>query len=402
MALDAHGFDLRQERAVLKGGLWDLRLGRSSEMSISQQEYKRRYAAIRDQMKKQKLDCLLVVGRSDDFNRGNFRYITGSGSGGVCVFPMEAPPVLFTRPNRETSPKLPRTVEAVDLLNLKGTSNPVEEAVKELCRFSQGNKVGIVGMPCISVPMYLALKEKFPERLVDSVGIFDRLSVIKSPEEIEKTRKAAAIADEVYALLRRLVRPGISEYEIYGAVKKRNYEMGCEYSFELIDGFKSTMNMSFFPTPDKLEENGTLFFEITPAYGGYYAQLPITLPVGKYPSHVREMVRTWDQSDKAAQSVLGPGVKASDVYRTLMDTVQATGFISPLEAGHDLGLNAHGPITIDESDNTVLQPGMILAIHACVMSEVNGDGCGMGYTYLITQKGAERLSKVDLAEDLLG
>ena len=52
-------------------------------MSISQQEFKRRYAAIRELMKKDELDCLLVVGLSDDFNRGNIRYITGSGRGDV-------------------------------------------------------------------------------------------------------------------------------------------------------------------------------------------------------------------------------------------------------------------------------------------------------------------------------
>ncbi len=371
-------------------------------MSISQKEYKRRYTAIRDQMKKHKLDCILVVGRSDDFNRGNLRYITGSGGGGICVFPSEGPPVFLTRPNQEASPKLPRTVGAIDLLDLKGTPKPEETAVKELSRFYQGNKIGIVGMTCISVPLYLALKEQFQDKLVDSIGILNQLTVIKSAEEIEKIRKAAAIADEVYALLRQMTRPGVSEYEIYGAAKKKNYEMGCEYSFELIDGSGSTMNMVFFPTSDRLQENGTLFFEITPAYEGYYSQLPVTLPVGKYTPHVREMVSTWDQSDKAAYKILGPGIKASDVYRTLMNIVHANGFISPLEAGHDLGLDAHGPITIDGSDNTILKPGMVLAIHACVMKEINGDGCGMGYTYLITDTGAERLSKVELAGDLLG
>jgi hypothetical protein len=36
------------------------------------------------------------------------------------------------------------------------------------------------------------------------------------------------------------------------------------------------------------------------------------------------------------------------------------------------------------------------------MQEIGGDACGMGYTYLITDKGAERLSKIDLAKELLG
>jgi Xaa-Pro aminopeptidase len=57
---------------------------------------------------------------------------------------------------------------------------------------------------------------------------------------------------------------------------------------------------------------------------------------------------------------------------------------------------------INESCGTILESGMVIAIHASVMQEIGGDGCGMGYTYLITDDGAERLSKIDLAKELLG
>ena len=370
-------------------------------MGISQKEYERRYAAIREQMTKDELDCLLVIGRSDDFNRGNIRYVTGSGGGGVCIFPLEGDPVFFIRPGQKTSPKLGRVIGALDLLDLREASAHEEQAVKELSRFDKGNRIGMIGFSCFSVPMYQALTEKFKDRIVNSEGIFDRLTMIKSPEELEKTRAAAIIADKAYALLRDMTAPGVSEYEIFGAVKKLNHEMGSEYSFELIDGQGAMMNMSFFPTTDKLEERGTLFFEITPTYDGYYAQLPVTLPVVEYPDHVYKMVEAWAASDRAAFDILKPGIKASDLYHTLVNTVQEHGFISPLEAGHDLGLNAHGPIYVTAEDDTVLAPGMVMAVHACVLKEINGDGSGMGYTYIITDSGAERLSKVDLAKDLL-
>jgi Xaa-Pro aminopeptidase len=371
-------------------------------MSISQQEFERRYMTIRERMKREELDCLLVVGLSDDFNRGNIRYITGSGNGGCCIFPLEGAPVFLTRPYQRASLKLRKTIGAIDLLDLRETSNPAEQAVKELSRFFRGNKIGIVGMTCISVPMYAAATEKFHNRIVDCGGIFDRVRAIKSAEEIEKTRTAAAIADKVYVLLREMIHPGLSEFEIYGTVKKTIYEMGCEYSFDLIDAAGATMNMSFVPTADKLESKGTLFFEITPAYEGYYAQLPVTLPVDEYPPHVRRMVITWAQSDKAALNILRPGTKASDIYHLLVNIVRENGFISPHEVGHDLGLDAHGSLYINESCDTILESGMVIAIHASVMQEIGGDACGMGYTYLITDDGAERLSKINLAKELIG
>ena len=100
------------------------------------------------------------------------------------------------------------------------------------------------------------------------------------------------------------------------------------------------------------------------------------------------MVEAWHRSDQAAQALLRPGTRVSDLYTTLINSVENSGFISPLEAGHDLGLDAHESITVEAVSPVVLQPGMVLAIHACVMEKVAGDGVGMGYTYLITEDGA--------------
>jgi Xaa-Pro dipeptidase len=368
-------------------------------MGISRQEFERRYNTIRTLMKKDEVDCLLVVGQADDFTRGNIRYITGSGRGGCCIFPREGRPVFLMGPGQSSSSKIRKTLEAFDLLDLRETTDSAEQVKKELSRLYQGNQIGIIGMGCISVPIYLAVKEGFGERLVDSTKILEQLRSIKSAEEIEKMRHAAAIADEVYRMLKKTVRPGLSDHEIYGLVKKTNYEMGCEYSFDLIDAEGSRMNMTFGPTGERLKANNTLFMEITPAYEGYYAQLPVTLPVGKYPPQIKRMVGVWEKANKAALDILRPGTKVSDMYHALVDTVRENGYISPLRPGHAIGLDALDFWSITESNAMILQAGMTLAIHPSIMTKIGGDACGMGYTYLITDKGAERFSKIELAGD---
>jgi Xaa-Pro aminopeptidase len=142
--------------------------------------------------------------------------------------------------------------------------------------------------------------------------------------------------------------------------------------------------------------------EISPAYQGYYAQLPVTLPVGNYLPHVRQMVGSWNQADRAARKILRPGAKASEIYHVLVNTIRDQGFISPLRPGHSLGLDILDFWSFTEANHTVLKPGMVVAVHPCSMVKIGGDGVGMGYTYLITENGAERLSHVDLAKDLIG
>jgi Xaa-Pro aminopeptidase len=368
-------------------------------MGISNKEFNRRYAAIREEMKREEIDCLLIVGVADDFNRGNIRYVTGHGRGGVCIFPAEGKPVFLTGPGQSASPKIGRTVEAYELLALKETENPPDQAIKELSGFHRGNRIGIIGANCLSVPMHQAITNTFAVKITDATKIFEKLRAIKSAEEIEKQRRSAAIADEVHEKLKKTIRPGMSDYEIYGLVKKTNYEMGCEYSFDLIDASGSRMNMTFGPTGDKLKADNTLFMEITPAFEGYYAQLPITLPVGKPPEVIKKMAGVWEKANKAGFEILKPGTKVSDLYNILIDTVKENGFVSPLRPGHSIGLDALDFWSITGSSEVVLQAGMVIAMHPCIMTKMGGDACGIGYTYLITDKGAERFSKVELIED---
>lgn len=366
-------------------------------MAISRREFERRYIAIRELMKEDELDCLIIVGLGDDFNRGNIRYVTGSGRGGYCVFPLEGQPVLLTGLNQSTSPKIRKTVEAIDLLELRETADYVIQVGRELSRFNRGGKIGIVGTGCISIPIYLNLKELFGEKLVEAASIFEQVRAVKSEEEIDKMRLAAAVADNVFDQLMVTIRPGISDYEIYGLVKNTIYKHGCDYSFDLIDAEGSRMNMTYWPTGEKLKKNSTLFMEITPAFEGYYAQLPVTLPVGSYPPVIRKMVSTWEKTNELALTLLRPGTRVSDLYRSLIESVAEDGFISPLRPGHAIGLDALDFWSITESSPIVLQTGMTLAVHPSIMTELGGDACGMGYTYLITPDGPERFSRVDLS-----
>jgi Xaa-Pro aminopeptidase len=365
-------------------------------MTISRREYERRYMAIRLLMKKDGLDCIVIVGRGDDFHRGNVRYVTGTGGGGCCIFPQGGRPVFLVGPNQSTSPKIGKIVEAVDLLDLRETDDNVGQAGREVSRFRQGGKVGIVGLECISVPMYLRLKDLLGDTLVEANTIFERVRAVKSDEEIEKIRIAAAVADNVFDRLMAALRPGLGDYEIYALVKSTIYEHGCDYSFDLIDAEGERMNMTFWPTGEKLKAGSTLFMEITPAFEGYYAQLPVTLPVGGYPPQIRRMVATWKKANAAALPLLRPKTMVSDLYRCLIDAVREDGFVSPLRPGHAIGLDALDFWSITASSQVVLEAGMTVAVHPSIMTALHGEACGMGYTYLIKEDGPERFSRVDL------
>lgn len=367
-------------------------------MAISLKERERRFSSIRKLMKADGLDCLLVAGRDGYMSRGNIRYITNYGVATgeqYCIFHPEGNPIYLTG----KGPIMARLQKSPWKLDFRVTSDTIAQALKELSILDKGNKIGIVGMQEISVPMYSAVKDKFGNRLVDSTGIFRQMRIIKSAEEIEAIRKSAAIADKIYIHLTKIIRPGLTGHKIYSEIKKTNYAMGCEYSFELISSQGTNINL-FHPTGDKLVKNGLLTIEITPAYEGYFAQLPVTMPVGEYPPHILKIVDIWKRALKAAVDTMRPGTKVSDVYHAVLKPINEGGYRAPWRPGHAVGLDLIDFWSISSTNMTVLEPGMVLAVHPNVLCdpEIEGTGVGMGYTYLITETGCERFSKVEIVE----
>ncbi len=367
-------------------------------MGLSLTERDRRYSAIRERMQEEKLDSLLVAGRDSYMSRGNIRYITDYGiiaGEQYCVFRLEDVPVFIGG----KSPAASRLSQSPWPLDIRTTSDAAAQTVKELRSVDRGNRVGLVGLSDISVPMYLTVREQFGQRLVDATHIFQKLRLVKSAEEIEKMRAAAAVADKAYRMVKGLIRPGLSGYEIYAALKKTILEMGCEYSFEIISTQGLSLNL-FHPTGEKLIKDGLLALEITPNYDGYYAQLPVTLPVSEFPSHLQKVLPVWKQALQEAVAVLCPGAKVSDIYSAVTGSVAAAGYKSPWRPGHAIGLDMIDFWSIGENNDTVLEPGMTLALHPNVMLDpyIEGRGISGGYTYLITPTGSERLSKVEITD----
>ncbi len=359
---------------------------------ISQTERNRRYKAIRELMRQDDCDCLVVAGRDGFGCRGNVRYVTNYGINfgeQFCLFPAEENPVFLGSAIANAQVRGSGWMDELCEIN-----DLPRQLIQQVSRFQKGKRIGIVGLASISVPAYLPLKETFGANLFDATWMFRQLRLIKSPEEVDHIRTAVQIADNAYEAVRGMVRPGITDFAIYGDVKRALYAMGCEYSMEFIDAHAAEINF-FNPRGNILEENGTLALEITPAFQGYHGQLAVTLPVGDYPSHIKPLLPVWRMALEAGVEALRPGARFCDVYRKVTDVVNGHGYRSHTRCGHSIGLDPLDFCALSNDDTTEIKENMTLALHPCVALD-GGEGIGMGYTYLVEEKGAVKLSRVAL------
>lgn len=362
-------------------------------MALSLKERERRYQLIRQEMVRQDLDVLVVIGRDGSNNRGNHRYLSGYGVVAAfdhyVVFPKEErEPAFFS--GGSPAARTPNARGWVnDIRTPRKTRGPVFEEVRRLHRTGA---IGLVQIDTIPIPLYLDLVDAFGGSAIrDATDIFRKARLVKNPEEIECCRKSAEVADGVYHYLQSIVRLGLTDFEVYGQVQRLIHEGRCEYSMDIID---CGTGASYAPIGSVLSEDGKISIEITPAFEGYYTQLRVDVPVSPYSASRRRLLEAWSAGYEAAVKALRPGARACDTYLAAADAIRSKGYEIGGRGGHSLGLDVDEFLSLDPEDETVIEPGMVIVIHITAL-EKNVDKVMLGGTFLVTKDGPEALNKVD-------
>jgi Xaa-Pro aminopeptidase len=365
-------------------------------MAISLRERERRYKLIREQMDKQDLDVLVVIGRDGSNNRGNHRYLAGYGVVAAfhhyVVFPREEiEPVFFSGESLAIL-----TPNARGWVNdIRPQLKPQKLVVDEVRRFKMSGGIGLVEMDTIPIPIYLDLVKNYgPASVRDATSIFKEARLIKNEEEIECCRKSAKVADDIYLYLKSIIQPGLTDYEIYGQMSRMIHEGKCEYSMNVINCAET--NSLYAPIGSVLIEGGRLSVEITPAYEGYYTQLRADIPVSRYKESERKLFEVWEEAYTVAIKEVRPGSRACDIYWAASRVAQSNGYALSGRIGHGLGLDVDEFLSLDPKDETVIKPGMIIVVH--IQLQDNDDYRLMnGGTFLVTEGGREALNKVSFS-----
>ena len=107
------------------------------------------------------------------------------------------------------------------------------------------------------------------------------------------------------------------------------------------------------------------------------------------------------KSQKAALSVLGPGVKAEDVHAAYADTIQSAGYPYPtFRCGRATGFSMLEEPQLVAGNKTILQPGMVFAVDGSANEE--NFRAQVGDSFIITENGYEQITNFSKKiEDLI-
>jgi Xaa-Pro aminopeptidase len=277
--------------------------------------------------------------------------------------------------------------------------NAAETAIGELRRrgASAATTIAAIG------PLGHAAFERLGElaTTIDLGREYARMRLVKSEEEIEWTRIAAAMTDDAVAALRSRALPGTGEPELADAVERAYVARGggthIHYFGATPMAEPGVCAPAQWPSTRELRSGDALSCEISASWWGYEAQLLRTFTVDAEPTPLyRELQAVADAAFDAIVARLRPGATAAELvdasgviedagYTIRDDLVHGFvgGYLPPI-----LGSRSRELTTVGEFS---FEPGMMVVVQPNVVTPDETAGVQTGELLLVTADGAESM-----------
>ena len=347
------------------------------------------------------------------FNFDNIRYLTATHIGLWCrdkmnryaLCPTKGKPFLFdpaAPAKRLSSPWVADRVGA-PISNMCGSLPPAMEVqktfagqIKEMLR-SMGCEKEPLGVDMIELSMLRALEAE-GIKVVDGQQALLDAREIKTGDEIQLLKQAAAMVDGVYYDVCKNIHPGVHENDLVSIVNQRLYAMGSEW-VECVNCNSGPRGMPHSHTfADRMIQPGDMvFLDIMHSLNGYrtcYYRTFICGVPNKHQLAAYEKASKWlsDSLDK-----IKPGAAASEVA-SAWPTAQEVGLRDEheaylLEYGHGIGVSLwERPILsrrFNFEHDFELKEGMVFAVETWCGSADGTGAARIEEELVVTKNGCE-------------
>jgi Xaa-Pro aminopeptidase len=236
-----------------------------------------------------------------------------------------------------------------------------------------------------------------PAALVDVDADLLRLRRRKDPDELGLLRRAIAAAGAMVETARGMIRPGVSELDVFSALQAAAVA-ACG---EMLTGTGNDYACGVRGGPPRARPcaPGELYIlDLGPAFRGYFADISRVIAVDGRPTDGQHAA--WERVCGAlalVERIAKPGARCRDIYSEVHAWLNAgpTGSWSS-HLGHGIGLSVHEPPHLNPRWDDVLEEGDVIAVEPALYDPSLASGLRLENDYLVTATGLENLSPFPL------
>jgi Xaa-Pro aminopeptidase len=349
---------------------------------VSTAELERRWKAVREKMKEQKIDYL-VIQNSEEFLGGTLRWFTDFTARHqfpmTVIFPVDDEMTTINcggDPPAEQFPPpwaargIKKRLGAVYFPTLQYTNTYEAELAASVLKEKKKPTIGLVERSFIPITFYEHLTKLLPgATFVDATEWVEEIKVIKSPEEIELIKGTAALQDAAMEHLRKTIKPGMRDFEVYAEAHCSASKNGSERGLAQVNsGPLGTMvPFDLYHFQNRMIKEGdqvSVLIEVN-GPGGYYCEIMRIFVVGRKPSQeLQDAFAVAIEAQEMTAKRLKPGADPKELWDMNKDFLTKKGYFPPVRLyAHGQGLPLVERPSIRPNEPWKLKAGMNITVH---------------------------------------
>ena len=348
---------------------------------ISTAELERRWKAVREVMRAEKVD-FLVMRQDEEFLGGYVKWFTDLPARHsypyTVIFPVhEEMTLVSVGPPAPSEPSpapwavrgVKRRLSSPYFPSVHYTSTYDAELAVGVLKEKKRATIGWVGRSYIPITFYEYLRKHLVgSKFVDMTEQVDQIKVIKSLEEIELIKKTAALQDVTVDHIKKVLKPGMRDFEIYADALHTTAIHGSERQLILVGSGRPGTPVHFRARhfQNRVIQEGdqlSVLIEVN-GPGGFYAELGRIFSLGKPSQELQDAFGVAVEAQQLTADLLKPGANPKEIIEANNEFLQKKGYAAERRLyAHGQGYDLVERPLIREDEPMKIRAGMNITVH---------------------------------------
>ena len=319
---------------------------------MNREVIKKRIKAIRRELNKKKINCLIVT------KPANVTYTTGFLGDDSWALITRGGVYLLTD-SRYTEQALN---ECPHCRIIQRTDSLAKAAAKLVKKLKSVQAVTVE--KSTSLADFEALRKHAKARPKSIANVIETIRSSKAVSEITAIKAAARIAAQALKRTLRYIKPGATESELAGMLDFQIRKLGATNSFPTIVAFGPNASRPHHqPGRKKLKQKDTVLIDFGAKYKGYCSDITRCFVVGRPTAFYQKVYDTVRQAHAAAIKMIKAGVKITHVDTAAREVIDKNDLpVYGHGTGHGLGLEIHESPFLKPESKGKLKAGQVITI----------------------------------------
>jgi len=358
------------------------------------ERYRDRLAKLRGRMREAEVEGLVVSTPANVFYLSGFR-----GSSGVLLVGSDRAVLLSDFRYRLQAREQALDFEFLEVESASGGLAAVGRAASE---------AGIARVGYDAAHLSCNQKDELARgacaaELVPASGMVEELRSVKSQEEVELIRAAAALADCGLSRIVSLLKPGAREREIAlegEFLMRREGAEAAAFDFIVASGPRSALPHA--ETSDReLQAGDLVVIDIGARAEGYCSDMTRTFAIKTASTEAEGIYSIVYRAQRAGVAAVRAGVRCGEVDSAARKIIEEAGYGEAFGhgLGHGVGIEVHEAPRLGRGEERELACGNVVTVEPGIYLEQVG-GVRLEDLLVVGADGAERLTDSDLPPEL--